>query len=1541
MRKTWKSLTACGMAAALAVTSVGLLQMTPQVLAAETQTAADAAVLQKGAEIVADKENGTQVLSLPGGAFDAGWLKLPENLYADVTDGFTIALKVKPDQEAGDYNRVFQSTSIAYGEGDTFWWDAPDFAFNAGATDGGWNSMHYLGTVKNTTDNPTSGGATRMKMTWDKVMTKGAWNNVVVSVSKDSYDVYLNGEKLTLTSTQLDGDLAKVLKNTFEGDFLSSYVNNAIGHSVYNTDQDFKGMVDDVAFYNRPLTEKEVKNLPADAAFLYTFESDTVSGKTVANAAKKETQSAAADYQWTFDNISGKNAANVGTAGAGNAVLQGTAKAEAADIKIGDKTYSQAGNKVLILSGGAKGSSYADLPADIYKGVTAETGFTWSFWMKPDQNVGSYTRAISSATAEGGDEFAYAPYAADQVWNVNFDSTNIYRAIYSAEPAKAAWSLITVTVTEDDITFYINGEEVGSTVTAGGQTELKARLNSMESLVQNALGKTSSSWGDPDCAVSLDDVSLYKRALTAKEVAEIANSYGFSASTQEKQELGAADELTDGTKVSPVEDLSVTSPDGTLETKIMTDSKTGRFFYTTAKNGVTILQASQLGLVTKDADFTKDLVYVQGSAKITKGTEEYKLTSGTKDQISDPYQTISFDLAKKGNAQQKITVTIQNFNGGIAYGYTLYGKAGEKVSISGEASEYVLPADADVWAGNTTDVNYEFDYTKRTMKSIKTASGNLPVPLLANDGDLWVLISEGGVYNDADPYCASYLSTKAGTRNLKLQFGNAQNGAVEKTYKADGSVSTPWRVAAIADNLNDIVNASIFTSVNPEPDKNLYADTSYIKPGRVAWSWWSESGDDPVEYDQQKDYIDFAAENGWEYVCIDFGWCLWEDYQTKVAELAKYAESKGVGLMLWYGVNNDNHGGFKDAAGDPAYPKYSLKTTKQLEEQLAWCAKVGVKAVKVDYYEQDDQGTMRQMYECATIAAKNKINVLFHGCTVPKGEQRTFPNVLGYEAVRGGEWFKWNVGPSVASMLTYLFTRNVLGGMDFTPPAMKIAQWNTTAGFHLAQTVAYESGLPNYASSVYKLEGFNGLPLMNDIAVRWDETVLVDGYPGEYLTVARRSGDDWYLAAMTAEAKEEKISLSFLGDGTYNAYLFKDNADGSDIAIETTTVTKESGLPVKLLANGGISVKFTKKTMDLSTAYEDYTFYEAEDSANKLDGNASVVTNQFVSGMKRVSGLGGSKSSMLTFTKVEVPEDGVYEMRLYYSTGVERRICFSVNGGDAIRTKKLNCGVNALSAESFYVELKKGTNTIAFFNNEAKAPDVDRIAISNAKTDQPATETDTTDDGEGFVDGAQYDYNDYGAGDAALAGGARLENGAIGWLGGSADCTATYKVTVDQDGTYMLRICYFTGESRDLQIRVNDEEAITVNCPSTGSYTPDSAEYIYVKVNLKAGENTITLFNATGWAPNIQGIGISTETVKADTPDQPDTPEKPGDQTGGGDQDENGSQGGNGTQGGNATAGGAQTADPADIYVYGFLLIACGIAVTFAMNLRKRVHEEQ
>ena len=1185
-------------------------------------------------------------------------------------------------------------------------------------------------------------------------------------------------------------------------------------------------------------------------------------------AAKAAENSVQAAYCLDFENLSDGKVSNKGTEQIGDAVLNGTAKTETDAVAVGQKNYKDEGNHVLVLEGGNKGSSYVELPSALYKGITAKTGFSYSFWLKPDSSVGSYSRVISSANANSTDEFAFAPYASDKVWNVVFDDTNVVRAPMTSEPEKNAWSFVVFTVNNEEVTFYINGEEKGS---FSDSTNLTKRLDGMEALVNNALGKTCSNWTDLDAKVKLDDLCLYKTALSQADVVSIAKEQGLEV-TGQSSEAGGANELTDGTAVTDT-DLSVSH--GDITAKIVEDKETGRYFVTASKDGKVLVDASQLGINTSSVDLTEKMSYVENSAKTSSGTDEYNLTTGAKREVSETYEELSFKL-KKADTENILTVFVRVYKSGIAYRYELSGVSGEKENIKGEASEFVLPADSVIWAGYDDGGNYEYEYQKIKMSSVKSASAKYSVPLLANSGENWMLFTEAAVFSEEDTYCASHLATSAGTRNLKFTFGKGSGSSLEMTYNQEGSIYTPWRAAILADNLNDIVNATMISSLNPAPDETLYHDSdNWIKTGTVGWSWWSEAGDDPIEYDQQKDYIDFAAENGWEYVCLDFGWCLWKDYKDKVKELVEYGKEKGVGILLWYGVNNDNHAGFKDADENAAYPTYSLKTAEQLEEQFAWCEEVGVKGVKVDYYENDDKGTMTQMYQCATTAAKHKINVLFHGCTAPRGEIRTFPNVLGYEAVKGSEWYKWNIGPSVSNCLLYVFNRNVVGGMDFTPVGTQINQLPVTAGFQLAQVIAYQTGLQNIASSVYKLEGYNGLSMINDVPTQWDEAVLVDGDPGRYMTIARRSGDDWYIASMTAAAKDEEISLSFLGDGNYKAYIYKDNAKGNDVEIEEIEVTKESVLELSLAANGGAAVKISKEPMKTSTTYDNYTYYEAEDEANELGGNAVVSTNQFASDMKQVTGIGGTAFNKVTFNKISVPEDGIYEMRLYYACGVDRRVVYSVDGENEIRSCKLNAGVNTLAMKQFYVKLKKGENSISFGNTKSKAPNIDRIAISKAAVNEQETVTDLTDDGEQVVDGTQYDYTLYSAQSAVLAGGAKIEGNAIGWLGASASCTASFKVTADKAGIYKLQINYFAGETRNVFVSVNNGEKQSYSCPSTGSYTIDSTDSIYVDVTLKAGENTIVLSNPSAWCPNIASIGI-TKTAIADAPEEkPQETQKP------------------------------------------------------------------
>lgn len=1023
------------------------------------------------------------------------------------------------------------------------------------------------------------------------------------------------------------------------------------------------------------------------------------------------------DYQWTFESVSGKTVANEGTAASGDATLNGTAAIIQEDVQDDEGTYLGDGNHVLSLAGGNKGSSYVTLPNDLYKEVSSETGFTYSFWIKPDKAYASYARVLSSVNASGKDEFAFSAYAKDNVWNVLFDDTNTVHAPMPAEPEKGKWNLVTFTVAEDEVTFYLNGTQIGSSMA----DSLSSRLDSMEDMVNNVIGMTVSKWTDPDAKALIDDVCLYRQVLSKAQIKTMAEGYGLEVKELSISGPGGANELLDGTIVT---DTAVSLTHGDVHAKLVENKENGTFYFSAAKKDQVVLDASAIGIVTED-ELSSNLELIEDSIVTKEGKDEYELTTGNTRTISDSYQEVSFTLKNKTTGKE-LTIIARAYENGFAYRYVLQGEAGTTATIKKETSEYVLPAAATMWAGYDNAGNYECDYNKINVSQLKDRTGKYTAPIIVNDGDMWMLCAEAAVFSDDNPYCASHLETKSGSRSLAYTFGKGTEGDVTMTYKEDGTIHTPWRAMAMSDDVNDIINSSLFTSLNPAADETLFADyKSWVKTGTTAWSWWSEAGDDPIEYDQQKDYIDFAAENGWGYVCLDFGWCLWKDYKTKVKELVDYGAQKGVGIMLWYGVNNDNHGYLKDSEGKPAYPTYSLLTTEQMVEQFEWCQSIGVKAVKVDYYENDDQKTMKQMNDCATIAAKNKLCVLFHGCSAPKGEQRTYPNVLGYEAVKGSEFYKWNCGPSVYNCLTYIFGRNVLGGMDFTPVAAQVDQIKATVGFQLAQVVAYQSGFTNIASSIYKLEGFKGLSLINRVPTQWDEATLLEGYPGTHQTIARRSGENWFLASMSSKARTVDASLDFLGDDTYYAYIYKDNETGKDIKIETQTVTKDSTLSLNLLANGGAAVMFTKTEQSLGSRYDDYTYYEAEEEVNQLTGTAEVGKNQFASGMKQITKLGGKdKASNLTFPAITVEEDGVYEMRLYYTCKTNRRICYRVNGGETIRTDNMNSGVNTLAAKNVYVTLKKGNNVIDFGNNDSSAPDLDRIAISQKTVSMQPTVSD-------------------------------------------------------------------------------------------------------------------------------------------------------------------------------------------------------------------------
>ncbi len=1023
-------------------------------------------------------------------------------------------------------------------------------------------------------------------------------------------------------------------------------------------------------------------------------------------------------YQWDFETVSGTAVQGNG----GTAELKGTAAVSAEKITVQGKECLPDGNHVLTLKGGSKGSSYAELPKDLYKGVTADTGLTWSFWMNADTDVGSYTRVFSSTDSSNGNEFAYAPYASDKVWNVIFDDSNLYRCIYTSEPVKNVWNYITVTLAADKITLYVNGEKVTSTVTSGNADNLRARLNSVNTLVNHALGKTCSTWSDPDCKVRLDDISVYKKALTAEEVRGLAEDYGLEVAEPRGEQDAQEGTYQDGTKLTEEKALTAASPDGKIKVRIWTDDA-DCYYYSVSKDGKAVIECSALGMKTEAEDLSAGLELDEDSVKVTEGRETYDLIQGSTSKVDKLYKELAFALVKN---KSQMTVVFRIFDDGMAYRYEVDGDTGSKnetTVVTEETSEFSLPDKGNIWT-IAPSVTYEaYEYVKRTVAEQYDTATKYSTPMLASlgedAGNNWVLISEANVYNEESPYCASFFKTSTGEKSMKMTFGqylvqeqdeNYDAKKYSPSYKYIEKVTmkdvfrTPWRAAIISEDLEGIANSSLITDLNPASE----GDFSWVKPGGSVWSWWSTSAD-AIDFKAMKDYIDFAANTGMPYCLVDYGWELWDNYEAKIAELVEYADERDVGLLLWYGVNkfDANH-------------IFDLDSTDAIEEAFAWCEEMGVKGVKVDYINSDSQFAMKVMYDLADLAAEHKLVLNYHGATNPNGENRTYPNILSSEAVAGAENFKWSNGSSIESLLTLPYTRNVIGSMEFTPTVYKVKSCKGTAGFMLAMSVVYESAVQTYAAASYVYEGYKALPFIADVPTSWDEGRLVSGYPGNSVVRARRSGEDWYVGAMTKAADTYEIPLDFLETGkTYTAYIYSDNEAGNDIEVKTQQVTSETTLEMKLPENGGGVVKISEKNPVKSTVYDNYTYYEAEDRSVAVYGGAvAVADDAYASGLSVVGYVGGAPENTLTFNKVNALKDGEYELKIYFVSGEKRQMYVKVNDGEPVKLEDL-IGIandwNAVSSVSIKVHLKEGNNTICLYNDASYTPNIDRIAVEKAK----------------------------------------------------------------------------------------------------------------------------------------------------------------------------------------------------------------------------------
>ena len=454
-----------------------------------------------------------------------------------------------------------------------------------------------------------------------------------------------------------------------------------------------------------------------------------------------------------------------------------------------------------------------------------------------------------------------------------------------------------------------------------------------------------------------------------------------------------------------------------------------------------------------------------------------------------------------------------------------------------------------------------------------TASTGFAFPALfeVEEGTRYVMVSEADLDRS---YCGTRLDEMPDGGLYRIRFPDPREGRGygEVLPEAPLPLATPWRVLVIG-ALSTIVESTLVDDLSKPSSVD---DPSWIEPGRAAWSWFSQGTGDP---DLQSEYIDFAAEYGWDYVLIDANWDKWEDASQRVQDLVAQADAVGVKLLLWY-----NSGGPHTVS--PLETPLNRMLDPVRRDEMAKISGWGIAGIKVDFFNSDKQDRIDQYIGILEDAADFRLLVNFHGATVPRGWQRTYPHLMTHEAVNGAEQYKFaGVGSAPTAIVNVrdVLLQNVLGSMDYTPVVFEsaLARVGLPYAHSLALAVLFESGIQHFADRAdsdteagYRAV-FGAYPYVGDflstVPVAWDETQLLAADIDDHVFLARRSGSDWYLAGIHAldSSAVYTLALDFLAPGAYELALIEQGESDDSFSRSARTVQAGDNVAIELPVRGG------------------------------------------------------------------------------------------------------------------------------------------------------------------------------------------------------------------------------------------------------------------------------------------------------------------------------------------------------------------------------------
>ena len=633
-----------------------------------------------------------------------------------------------------------------------------------------------------------------------------------------------------------------------------------------------------------------------------------------------------------------------------------------------------------------------------------------------------------------------------------------------------------------------------------------------------------------------------------------------------------------GSSVASAENKQITSPDGKLVVTVA--DMDGRPSYSVSYDNVLFLKPSPLGIIANIGDFSSGMS-LEKNVSTNKIDETYELASIKKSKVHYVANEAVFSFTQQGKTIYDVIFRISNND--VAFKYKMYPQ-GETLScvVKQEVTGFVFPDGTTTFlcpqskpmgGFARTSPSYETSYTADDVAGKNGWGEGYTFPCLFRNGDNgWVLVSETGVNGG---YCASrLLGHKGGVYTIGFpQEGEANgNGTVSPGIALPGE--TPWRTITVGKTLAPIVETTVpFDVVKP-----LYQAKGEYTYGRGSWSWIIGM-DGSTNYKEQLRYIDFSAAMGYQSVLVD---ALWDKQigRDKIEELAKYGKDKGVALYLWYNSN----GYWNDA---PQTPRSIMDNAIARRKEMKWMQSIGIRGIKVDFFGGDKQMTMQLYEDILSDANEYGLLVIFHGCTLPRGWERMYPNFASSEAVLASENLHFSQGScdnEAFNATLHPFIRNTVGSMDFGGSALnkyynadnapRGSRRVTSDVYALATAVLFQSPVQHFALAPNNLTDAPSwaIDFMKEVPTTWDEVRFIDGYPGKYVILARRHGDKWYIAGVNAqkETLKLKVNLPMFSNGE-KVRLFSDDK-ALQGGVKQIEIGKKQELQLAIPCNGGVLI---------------------------------------------------------------------------------------------------------------------------------------------------------------------------------------------------------------------------------------------------------------------------------------------------------------------------------------------------------------------------------